>query len=168
MSHWTDELEERTVKEIAFARSYVNAFDHGTDGHHRLQIIAMLADALDRVYMNLDRLESDNRPALPDSDSLPQNERPFSSLLHLIPLKDIKWLLSETLVSIQFPVENAPESLLQHGLVDRSMISSGRNPKYGFQVNPLGSAFAMWIRSRAVIEFLHSKKTHVADFTPDE
>ncbi len=39
-------LSEREIKEIRFAKLYKESFAHGTDGHHRLLVIATLADAL--------------------------------------------------------------------------------------------------------------------------
>lgn len=39
-------LTEREIKEIRFAKLYKESFGHGTDGHHRLCLIATLADAL--------------------------------------------------------------------------------------------------------------------------
>jgi hypothetical protein len=44
---WMLELDERQCMEIGFARYYADDFHHGTDGHHRLMLIAKLADMLD-------------------------------------------------------------------------------------------------------------------------
>lgn len=44
---WMDGMDERQRQEIAFARVYANQFGHGTDGHHRLLLIAKLAGMLD-------------------------------------------------------------------------------------------------------------------------
>lgn len=46
--HWTAFLDERQLKEIAFARDY-GKYLHGTDGHHRLILIATLANMLDNL-----------------------------------------------------------------------------------------------------------------------
>jgi hypothetical protein len=40
------DFTKRELQEIEFARIYASSFDHGTDGHHRLKIIAKLADML--------------------------------------------------------------------------------------------------------------------------
>jgi hypothetical protein len=45
---WTQELDERQQKELKLARLYAKDFAHGTDGHHRLLLIAKLADLLDK------------------------------------------------------------------------------------------------------------------------
>lgn len=47
---WTAQLDERQQKELKFARLYQKDFGHGTDGHHRLLLIARLADMLDDIY----------------------------------------------------------------------------------------------------------------------
>ena len=46
---WLKELDERQRKEIEFARMYADGFAHGTDGHHRLLLIAKLALMLDEA-----------------------------------------------------------------------------------------------------------------------
>lgn len=38
---------KRALQELDFARLYEQSFCHGTDGHSRLVLIAMLADLLD-------------------------------------------------------------------------------------------------------------------------
>src|SRR5690242_6214769 len=40
-------LDERQRKEVSFARDYSINFNHGTDGHNRLLLIAKLADMVD-------------------------------------------------------------------------------------------------------------------------
>jgi hypothetical protein len=45
---WADELDDRQRKEIELARLYATKYAHGTDGHHRLLLIAKLAELLDR------------------------------------------------------------------------------------------------------------------------
>lgn len=44
---WEKQLDDRQRAEIAFAKMYAKNFAHGTDGHHRLTIIARLAELLD-------------------------------------------------------------------------------------------------------------------------
>lgn len=44
---WEKLLDDRQRAEIAFAKMYTKSFAHGTDGHHRLMIIARLAELLD-------------------------------------------------------------------------------------------------------------------------
>ena len=44
---WMVYLDERQIKEIVLARIYADDFNHGTDGHSRLILIARLADILD-------------------------------------------------------------------------------------------------------------------------
>lgn len=48
-SVWLEELDEHQRKELAFARLYADGFGHGTDGHHRLLLIAKLARLLDEA-----------------------------------------------------------------------------------------------------------------------
>lgn len=43
-------LSERDLKEIAFARLYAQDFQHGTDGHNRLLIIARLTNILEDQF----------------------------------------------------------------------------------------------------------------------
>jgi hypothetical protein len=45
---WLDNLDERQQQEVRFARAYAAQYGHGTDGHHRLVLIAKLAELLDR------------------------------------------------------------------------------------------------------------------------
>lgn len=45
--NWMEFLDERQQKELQFAQSYASQFAHGTDGHHRLLLIAHLARILD-------------------------------------------------------------------------------------------------------------------------
>lgn len=51
---WTDELNERQIKEVDFALVYDNSFNHGTAGHNRLLLIAKLAELLDAAYAKLE------------------------------------------------------------------------------------------------------------------
>lgn len=50
---WEKLLDDRQRAEIAFAKMYTKNFKHGTDGHHRLTIIARLSDLLDDAYTRL-------------------------------------------------------------------------------------------------------------------
>ncbi|MBX3081729.1 MAG: hypothetical protein KF716_08835 [Anaerolineae bacterium] len=43
---WMKLLDQRQQQEILFAQTYHQNFGHGTDGHHRLLIIAKLSDML--------------------------------------------------------------------------------------------------------------------------
>lgn len=45
--HWTEGLDDRTRKHIAFARDYAEHYAHGAPGHLDLMTIASLAKALD-------------------------------------------------------------------------------------------------------------------------
>lgn len=44
---WMKDLTERERKEIEFCRVYADSFNHGTDGHTRLLMVAKLAKMLD-------------------------------------------------------------------------------------------------------------------------
>jgi len=44
--NWMELLTERERKEVKFAWAYAANFNHGTDGHSRLLLIAKLADLL--------------------------------------------------------------------------------------------------------------------------
>lgn len=46
MLRWTQELDERQKKEINFARTYADLFNHGTNGHNQYLLIAKLASLL--------------------------------------------------------------------------------------------------------------------------
>lgn len=43
---WFQALEERQQKEVMFAITYAEQFTHGTDGHHKLLLIADMAEEL--------------------------------------------------------------------------------------------------------------------------
>jgi len=47
--HWTDTLDERMRKHVAFARSYAKDFSHGAPGHLDLITIAALAHFVERL-----------------------------------------------------------------------------------------------------------------------
>jgi hypothetical protein len=44
---WETHFNDRELKEIEFARRYAVDFNHGTDGHIRLTIMARMAELLD-------------------------------------------------------------------------------------------------------------------------
>lgn len=46
-AEWMNLLDDRQKKELSFAKSYKYNFSHGTDGHHRLCLIALLAEIID-------------------------------------------------------------------------------------------------------------------------
>jgi hypothetical protein len=46
---WMAQLDERQNKEVMFALTYARQFAHGTDGHHRLLLIAKLVELLNKV-----------------------------------------------------------------------------------------------------------------------
>lgn len=50
MTDWRKELTERENKEVDFAFIYADLYNHGTDGHSRLTLIARLARLLDSGY----------------------------------------------------------------------------------------------------------------------
>jgi hypothetical protein len=54
-SNWFAVLGERQQKEIVFACVYASEFSHGTDGHHRLRPIALMAELAARLYPWSDR-----------------------------------------------------------------------------------------------------------------
>jgi hypothetical protein len=47
---WIDSLTEREADELNFAIMYDTQFKHGTDGHHRLLLIAKLSRFLDYLW----------------------------------------------------------------------------------------------------------------------
>lgn len=47
---WFDKLDARQQKEVWFAESYHTSFSHGTDGHNRLLLIALMARLLDEIH----------------------------------------------------------------------------------------------------------------------
>jgi hypothetical protein len=47
---WPRQLDDRQRKELQLARYYAQNLSHGTDGHHRLLLIAKLAEMLDDCY----------------------------------------------------------------------------------------------------------------------
>lgn len=46
---WWAELDERQRQEVRMALEYERRFNHGTDGHNRLLLIAKLTQLLDKV-----------------------------------------------------------------------------------------------------------------------
>lgn len=55
-SKWFANLDERQQQEVRFALDYAQNYRHGTDGHNRLLLIALLAN----IAANLER-ESEDR-----------------------------------------------------------------------------------------------------------
>lgn len=53
-SQWMSELTDREQKEVEFCLLYSDAFNHGTDGHTRLNIVAKLARKLHEYEIALD------------------------------------------------------------------------------------------------------------------
>lgn len=51
---WLQLFDDRQQKEIRFASIYANNFDHGTDGHHRLKIMAEMRRLLNNIEENYD------------------------------------------------------------------------------------------------------------------
>lgn len=49
---WMDLLDDRQKKEMKFARDYALFYQHGTDGHNRLMLMARLAEILDGSSQN--------------------------------------------------------------------------------------------------------------------
>lgn len=47
---WRHLLDKRQQEELRLAETYRDDFTHGTDGHHRLMLVARLAEILDEVY----------------------------------------------------------------------------------------------------------------------
>lgn len=45
--NWRDALTDRELKELHFAIAYAMHYNHGTDGHGRLLLIAKLCQLLD-------------------------------------------------------------------------------------------------------------------------
>lgn len=43
---WFQALDDRQKNEVVLAVEYAERFNHGTDGHHRLLLIASLVDEL--------------------------------------------------------------------------------------------------------------------------
>lgn len=46
---WEKELDDRQRSELQFARMYSSGFNHGTDGHHRLNLITKLGELLNKA-----------------------------------------------------------------------------------------------------------------------
>jgi hypothetical protein len=72
---WGVELDERQLEEIEFARTYLEQFDHGTDGHHRLRTLAVLANRVEVLSRQLSDVEAILKRTI--ARSLPQGD-PFS------------------------------------------------------------------------------------------
>ena len=50
---WLDALDDREQKEVKFPRVYRSIYHHGTDGHHRMMLIARLVALLDTTEADL-------------------------------------------------------------------------------------------------------------------
>lgn len=51
---WKQLFDERQRQEIEFAVLYAKMFNHGTDGHHRLNIIAKMERLLNNIEQQYD------------------------------------------------------------------------------------------------------------------
>lgn len=58
---WYAELDERQLAEVEFAKLYASQFEHGTDGHNRLLLIAKMAELLDQ-YQSALKIHNINLP----------------------------------------------------------------------------------------------------------
>lgn len=58
---WINHFSERERAEINFALMYVQQFDHGTDGHSRLHVIAKLARRLSEMEKQLQAGEENDQ-----------------------------------------------------------------------------------------------------------
>lgn len=57
---------ERELSEIRFALTYVDTFNHGTDGHNRLNVIAKLYRHVERLKQDIARLKAENQTSYMD------------------------------------------------------------------------------------------------------
>lgn len=48
---WMSQLDERQQAEVRFAKEYAATYHHGTDGHHRLMLIAKMAWMMDNFMV---------------------------------------------------------------------------------------------------------------------
>lgn len=48
---WMNLLTEREISEIEFAQLYSREYNHGTDGHNRLNLIAKLVDIINQDFI---------------------------------------------------------------------------------------------------------------------
>jgi hypothetical protein len=49
-------FDKRQIDEISFAKLYAISFSHGTDGHHRLLLIAQFAKTVEMLMKDMDAL----------------------------------------------------------------------------------------------------------------
>ena len=56
MTQWFQELDDRQKSEVLFAVTYLLEFKHGTDGHHRLLLIAEMAGQLNQYEATIKAL----------------------------------------------------------------------------------------------------------------
>lgn len=61
---WKVQLTDRERKEVEFCQQYAQNFNHGTDGHSRMLVVARLAQIIDGLI--------DTQPA--QVDPTPQSE----------------------------------------------------------------------------------------------
>lgn len=54
-------LNSREQSELKFAQVYVDHFEHGTDGHSRLVLIAKLARQLEQMAGEIERLKAEDK-----------------------------------------------------------------------------------------------------------
>ena len=57
MNSWWEKLDERQKKELDFALTYRNSFNHGTDGHTRLLMICRMSDICYDMEIRIRELE---------------------------------------------------------------------------------------------------------------
>ena len=57
---WLEQFgfDERQIKEIEFADTYTHGYRHGTDGHNRLLLVSKLAEAIDQLTAELNRVNA--------------------------------------------------------------------------------------------------------------
>lgn len=60
MTDW-DFLTSREQAEVKLAQVYVEHFDHGTSGHMAYTVIAKLAQQLERLAGEIDRLKNEDK-----------------------------------------------------------------------------------------------------------
>lgn len=53
VENWRELLTERERAEVSLAETYKASYQHGTDGHNRLVLIAKMAETLDLAWAAL-------------------------------------------------------------------------------------------------------------------
>ena len=56
MTQWFQKLDDRQKSEVLFAVTYLLGFKYGTDGHHRLLLIAEMAGQLNQAEATIEAL----------------------------------------------------------------------------------------------------------------